>query len=409
MKSLIYMDYMATTPVDPQVTQIMCRCLEQGGIFANAASHSHRYGYEAKECIHHASYQVASLVNADLREIIWTSGATESNNLAIKGAARFYQRKGKHIITMSTEHKSVLDTCRYLETQGFEVTYLDPEQDGLLDLTQLKRAIRPDTILVSIMHANNETGIIHNITDIGDIVHNAGALFHSDAAQSVGKIPIDLRKMPVDLMSFSAHKLYGPKGIGALFVSRSPRIRLEAQIHGGAHQHGLRSGTLPTHQIAGMGEAFNIAKKNFESDNDSIRQLRNRLWHSLSRLEGITLNGNLNQSISGCLNISIEGIESESLFFEMDKIAISNGSACNSVSPEPSHVLRAMGLSRELANCSIRISIGRFTTEEEVSNAIYHITSTVNRLRQRPSLWSIAQQKTLSVKKEEDIKERGVN
>ena len=395
MKLPIYMDYMATTPLDPQVTKAMCACLEKDGVFGNPASRSHRYGYEADECIRQARDQVAALINADPREIIWTSGATESDNLAIKGAAYFYQRKGKHIITMSTEHKAVLDTCRYLETQGFEVTYLDPEADGILDLQKLKDAIRRDTILVSVMQVNNETGVKQDIAAIAELAHKAGAVFHSDAAQSAGKVPIDVRAMKIDLMSFSGHKLYGPKGIGVLFVSRSPRIRLEAQMHGGAHQHGLRSGTLPTHQIVGMGEAFHIAKENFTLDTQRIDTLRDRFWKGISKLAGIVLNGHPEQHIAGCLNITVDGVEGESLVVGLNEIAISSGSACNSANPEPSHVLVAMGLSRDAANRSIRISFGRFTTESEVDHAVDHFVETVKRLRERSPLWDAAQQKTL--------------
>lgn len=349
-KRPIYLDYMATTPVDPVVVKAMSRCLEQDGIFGNPASRSHSYGHEAGEQVRLARGNVAALINADPREIIWTSGATESDNLAIKGAAYFYQRKGKHIITMSTEHKAVLDTCRYLETQGFEVTYLDPKADGVLDLNTLKNAMRSDTILVSIMQVNNETGVIQDIAKIADIAHQAGAIFHSDAAQSAGKVAIDVRAMKIDLMSFSGHKLYGPKGVGALFVSRSPRIRLEAQIHGGAQQTGLRSGTLPTHQIVGMGEAFRIAQENFELDNQRIKQLRDRLWKRISSLSGIHLNGHPERHVCGSLNICVDGVESEPLLIALNEVAISSGSACNSANPESSHVLLAMGLSRGRLN-----------------------------------------------------------
>lgn len=394
-KHPIYMDYMATTPMDPSVAKVMSECLLQDGVFGNPASRSHCYGFEADECVRKAREQVAALIHADPREIIWTSGATESDNLAIKGAAYFYQRKGKHIITMSTEHKAVLDTCRFLETEGFEVTYLDPESDGILDLSKLKAAIRPDTILVSIMQVNNETGVTQDIAAIAEIAHEAGALFHSDAAQSAGKVQIDVRAMSIDLLSLSGHKLYGPKGIGVLFVSRSPRIRLAPQIHGGSQQQGLRSGTLPTQQIAAMGEAFEIANRDFESDNARIKKLRHRLWVGISVLPGIHLNGHAEKSISGCLNICIEGIEGESLILELNGLAISSGSACNSANPEPSHVLSAMGLSRDAANRSIRLSIGRFTTESDVDFAVGHIVETVKRLRERSPLWDVAQQNAL--------------
>ncbi|MCB1827037.1 MAG: IscS subfamily cysteine desulfurase [Coxiellaceae bacterium] len=391
----IYLDYMATTPVDPVVAEVMSACLEKEGVFGNPASRTHRYGYEADECVRKAREEVAALINADPREIIWTSGATESDNLAIKGAAYFYQRQGKHIITMSTEHKAVLDTCRYLETKGFEVTYLDPEANGVLNLAKLKAAIRPDTILVSIMHVNNETGVIQDIAAIADIVHQSGAIFHSDAAQSAGKAAIDVRAVKIDLMSFSGHKVYGPKGIGALFVSRSPRIRLEPQMHGGAHQDGLRSGTLPTQQIAGMGTAFRIAKEQFDENHQKIKAKRDRFWKVISALPGIHLNGDEMSAVPNCLNVSVEGVEAESLIIELADIAISSGSACNSANPEPSHVLTAMGLSRDAANRSIRISFGRFTTDDEVDYASQYFCERVNRLRERSPLWDTAQQKAL--------------
>lgn len=389
------MDYMATTPTDPAVTKVMAACLEKEGAFGNPASRTHSYGIEAENCILKAREQVAALINADPREIIWTSGATESDNLALKGAAHFYQRKGKHLITMSTEHKAIIDTCRHLETEGFEVTYLDPEPNGLLCLNALKDAIRPDTILVSVMHVNNETGVIQDIAAIAEIAHEAGAIFHSDAAQSAGKLPIDVRAMKIDLMSFSAHKIYGPKGVGALFVSRSPRIRLEAQMHGGAHQQGLRSGTLPTHLIAGMGEAFHIANERLEEDAPRIIKMRNQLWESLSKLDGIHLNGSVDHRSPGCLNIQIDGVEPEQLLLQLNTVAVSTGSACNSANPEPSHVLTAMGLSRDAANRSIRISLGRFTTDEELAKATSHLTEVVVRLRKQSSLWEKAQRNAL--------------
>lgn len=390
MKKPIYMDYMATTPVDDGVARVVLACLGKEGAFGNPASHTHIYGFEADECIQKARKQVAELINSDEREIIWTSGATESNNLAIKGAAHFYQRKGKHIITLSTEHKAVLDTCRYLETQGFEVTYLDPDGHGILSPEILKDAIRPDTILVSIMHINNETGVIQDIAALSEVTHNAGALFHSDAAQSAGKIPIDVRSMKIDLMSFSGHKIYAPKGIGALFVSRSPRVRLEPQIHGGAHQYGLRSGTLPTHLIAGMGEAFHIANQNYQTEAQRITEQRVLLWKGMSQMEGVYLNGHPQQRVSGCLNIRVDGVDAEELLLALTDIAISTGSACNSANPEPSHVLTAMGLSRDEANRSIRISIGRFTTDDEIDHAIQHFHGVVSRLRKRSSSWEHA-------------------
>jgi cysteine desulfurase len=389
MKKPIYMDYMATTPVDARVSRVMQACLTQDGVFGNPASQTHRFGWDANECVRKAQEQVAALINADRREIIWTSGATESDNLAIKGAAHFYQRKGKHIITMTTEHKAVLDTCGHLASEGFEVTYLNPNADGLLDLDSLKKAIRSDTILISVMQVNNETGVIQDIASIADIAHEHGALFHSDAAQSAGKVPIDVRAMKIDLMSFSAHKIYGPKGIGALFVSRSPRIRLEAQIHGGAHQSGLRSGTLPTHQIAGMGEAFALATQDMDSDMQRIRAMRDRLWQGISTLPDVVVNGDFMKNVAVGMNICVDDVDAESLLISLKDIAISSGSACNSANPEPSHVLMAMGLSRDAANRSVRISLGRFTTEAEIDYAVHHICQQVKRLRQRASLWKV--------------------
>jgi len=395
MKLPIYMDYMATTPADPAVARVMAECLEQSGCFGNPASSTHRYGWAAQERIQEAAEQVANLIHADPREIVWTSGATESDNLAIKGAALFYQRKGKHIITMSTEHKAVLDTCHYLETQGFEVTYLDPESSGLLDIDKLQAAIRPDTILISIMHVNNETGVIQDLASIGKLTRDAGIVFHSDAAQSAGKIDIDVNTLNVDLMSFSGHKIYGPKGIGALYVRRTPRIRLEPQIHGGGHQRDLRSGTLPTHQIVGMGEAFMVAKTRMEEDHNHIFALRERLWRGLSVLGGLHLNGHETQRTGGCINIFFDGVESELLMSGLSDIAFSTGSACNSANPTPSHVLTAMGLKREDANRSLRLSIGRFTTEEEIDYIIAHIGEQVKRLREATPLWETAKQSAL--------------
>ena len=383
----IYLDYMATTPVDPIIARKMMACLTKEGIFGNPASENHSYGWDAQELINKARRSVARLVNADSKEIIWTSGATESNNLALKGVTSFYHRKGKHIITMSTEHKAILDICSYLSSKGFEVTYLDPQHDGLLNLSELEVAIRPDTILVSCMHVNNETGVIQNIADIGKITRRHGILFHVDAAQSAGKVPIDLKDMQIDLMSFSAHKLYGPKGVGALYVRRTPRVRLEPLIHGGNHERGLRSGTLATHQIVGMGKAFALAQERIVEDTKKIAQLHNRLWLGLSQLVGIYLNAETAPRIPGCLNIRFDGVEGESLMVRLQKVAISSGSACNSANPNPSHALLAMGLSREEAYNSIRISLGRCTTEQEVDNAAAHIITQVNKLRQMSPLW----------------------
>jgi cysteine desulfurase len=387
MRLPIYLDYMATTPVDPRVAKKMLECLEFAGNFGNPASHSHIYGHQAKEAVEAARQQVADLINADPREIIWTSGATEANNLAIKGAAYFYQRKGKHIITCKTEHKAALDPCRYLEGKGFEVTYLTPQANGIIDLAQLKNSIRDDTILISIMQVNNEIGVIQDIAAIGELTRPQGIIFHVDAAQSAGKIPIDLQKLNVDLISFSAHKVYGPKGIGALFIRRNPRIRLEPLIHGGGHEQGFRSGTLPTHQIVGMGEAFRIAKDTLIEENNRIGKLRDRLWEGIKKIDGIYLNGDYENRISGNLNVGFKFVESESLLLSLKDLAISSGSACTSASIEPSHVLRAIGLSDELAHSSIRFSIGRFTTEEEIDFAILKVNENVTRLRKMSSLW----------------------
>jgi len=362
MKLPIYLDYAATTPVDPRVARVMMACLTLEGDFGNPASRSHVFGWKAEEAVEQARRQVAALVNADPREIVWTSGATESDNLALKGVAHFYQKKGKHIITSKTEHKAVLDTCRQLEREGFEVSYLDPEANGLLNLEKLKQAIRADTILVSIMHVNNEIGVVQDIEAIGEITRERGVLFHCDAAQSAGKEVIDLQRMKVDLMSFSAHKIYGPKGIGALYVRRKPRVRIEAQMHGGGHERGMRSGTLATHQIAGMGEAFRIAKAEMVEENARILRLRNRLWNGLKEMEEVYLNGDLEHHVAGNLNVSFNFVEGESLLMALKDMAVSSGSACTSASLEPSYVLRALGRNDELAHSSIRFTIGRFTT-----------------------------------------------
>lgn len=378
---------MATTPVDPVVAQEMMDCLTKEGIFGNPASESHPYGWNARELINKARKSVAQLVNANPKEIIWTSGATESDNLALKGVVSFYHRKGKHIITMSTEHKAVLDTCTYLSSRGFEVTYLNPQRNGLLDLAEFEATIRSDTILASFMHVNNETGVIQNIAAIGEVAHRHGVRFHVDAGQSAGKVPIDLNRMKIDLMSFSAHKLYGPKGVGALYVRCTPRVRLEPLIHGGGHERGLRSGTLATHQIVGMGRAFALAQELMIKDSKNITQLRDRLWLGLSQLGGVHLNAKAAPRIPGCLNVRFNGVEGESLIVRLQKVAISSGSACNSANSNPSHVLLALGLSHEEAYNSIRISLGRFTTDAEVDMAIAHIKEQVNRLREMSPLW----------------------
>ena len=365
-----YMDYSATTPVDKRVAEKMAKYLTMEGDFGNPASRSHYYGWQAEKAVDEARSQVAELVGADPREIVWTSGATESNNLAIKGIANFYHKRGKHIITLKTEHKAVLDTCRQLEREGFEVTYLEPLSNGLLDISVFKNAIREDTILASIMHVNNEIGVIQDIQSIGDICREHKIFFHVDAAQSAGKVSIDLASLPVDLMSFSAHKIYGPKGMGALYVSRKPRVRLEAQMHGGGHERGMRSGTLATHQIVGMGEAFAIAKAEMLEEGKKIKQLRDRLLEGFSDMEEVVINGDIKQRVPGNLNISFNYVEGESLMMAISDVAVSSGSACTSASLEPSYVLRALGLSDELAHSSIRFSIGRYTTEKDVDDAI---------------------------------------
>ncbi len=389
MKLPIYLDYSATTPVDPRVAEKMCACLTPDGTFGNPASRSHPFGWDAEKQVEEARKQVAELVNADPKEIIWTSGATESDNLAIKGAAHFYHKKGKHIVTCKTEHKAVLDTCRQLEREGFEVTYLDPEPSGLIDLGKLQAALRDDTILVSIMHVNNEIGVIQDLAAIGEITRERKILFHVDAAQSPGKVPIDLQEIKVDLMSFSAHKIYGPKGIGALFVRRKPRVRLEAQMHGGGHERGLRSGTLPTHQIVGMGEAFRLAREEMATENERILGLRNRLWDGIKDMEEVYLNGDLEQRIAGNLNVSFAFVEGESLIMALKDMAVSSGSACTSASLEPSYVLRALGREDELAHSSIRFTFGRFSTAEEVDLVIEKVRTQVERLRELSPLWDM--------------------
>jgi cysteine desulfurase len=383
------MDYSATTPVDERVAEKMMSYLTRQGKFGNPSSRSHSYGWEAEAAVERARQHVAELVNADPREIIWTSGATESDNLAIKGVAHFYKKSGRHIVTLKTEHKAVLDSCRQLEREGYEVTYLEPESNGLLDLNKFEAALRDDTILVSIMHVNNEIGVIQDIEAIGEICRARKIVFHVDAAQSAGKIPIDLGKLKVDLMSFSAHKIYGPKGVGALYVRRKPRVRLEAQMHGGGHERGLRSGTLATHQIAGMGEAFRIAHAEMAGEAMRIKALRERLWNGLNEMEEVYLNGDLEQRVPGILNVSFNYVEGESLIMALKDMAVSSGSACTSSSLEPSYVLRAIGRNDELAHSSIRFTIGRFTTEEEVDYIIDLVREKVDKLRGLSPLWDM--------------------
>ena len=383
----IYMDYSATTPVDPRVVDKMIPYLREQ--FGNPASRSHQYGWDAERAVEEARENVAKLVNCDPREIIWTSGATESDNLAIKGAAHFYKSKGKHIITVKTEHKAVLDTCRELEREGFEVTYMDVKDDGLLDLDKLQAAIRPDTILVSVMSVNNEIGVIQDVAAIGEITRAKGIVFHVDAAQATGKIEIDLDKLKVDLMSFSAHKTYGPKGIGALFVRRKPRIRIEAQMHGGGHERGMRSGTLATHQIVGMGEAFRIAREEMAVENERIRMLRDRLLNGLKDMEEVYVNGDMEARVPHNLNISFNFVEGESLIMAVKDVAVSSGSACTSASLEPSYVLRALGRNDELAHSSIRFTVGRFTTEQDVDYVINLLKGKIQKLRDLSPLWEM--------------------
>jgi cysteine desulfurase len=386
-KKPIYLDYSATTPVDPRVAAKMIPCLTEH--FGNPASRSHAFGWEAEAAVEEAREQVAALVNCDPKEIVWTSGATESNNLALKGAAHFYQAKGKHLITVKTEHKAILDTMRELEREGFEVTYLDVKDNGLLDLDVLKAAIRPDTILISVMFVNNEIGVIQDIPAIGELCREKGIIFHVDAAQATGKVVIDLAALKVDLMSFSAHKTYGPKGIGALYIRRKPRIRLEAQMHGGGHERGFRSGTLATHQIVGMGEAFHIAKEDMGTELERMRMLRDRLWAGLSDIEEVHLNGDMEQRVPHNLNVSFNYVEGESLVMALKELAVSSGSACTSASLEPSYVLRALGRSDELAHSSIRFTIGRFNTVEEIDFAIALIRSKIGKLRELSPLWDM--------------------
>ena len=389
MKLPIYLDYSATTPVDPRVAEQMMECLTLEGNFGNAASRSHVYGWRAEEAIENARRQVAELINADPREIVWTSGATESDNLAIKGVAHFYKSRGKHIITSKLEHKAVLDTARQLEREGYEVTYLDPTEDGLITVEQVAEALREDTILVSIMHVNNEIGTINDIAAIGELTRSKGVLFHVDAEQSADKVKIDLQEMKVDLMSFSAHKAYGPKGMGALYVRRKPRVRLEAQMHGGGHERGMRSGTLATHQIVGMGAAFELARLEMEESNKRIAKLNQRFYDKVRDMEELYLNGSATQRVPHNLNLSFNFVEGESLIMALKDMAVSSGSACTSASLEPSYVLRALGRSDELAHSSIRFTFGRFTTEEEVDHAAGQIREAVERLRELSPLWDM--------------------
>lgn len=385
----IYMDYGATTPVDPRVVDAMIPWLREH--FGNPASRSHAWGWEAEEAVEKARTQVADLIGADPREIVWTSGATESNNLALKGAAHFYKTRGKHLVTVKTEHKAVLDTMRELERQGFEVTYLDVQEDGLLDLEKFKATLRPDTILASVMFVNNEIGVIQDITALGNICREKGVLLHVDAAQATGKVDIDVKTLPVDLMSLASHKTYGPKGIGALYVRRKPRVRLEAQMHGGGHERGMRSGTLPTHQIVGMGEAFRLAREEMAKDREHARHLQQRLLNGLKDVEQVFINGHLEQRVPHNLNMSFNFVEGESLIMGIKGLAVSSGSACTSASLEPSYVLRALGRSDELAHSSLRMTIGRFTTEEEIDYAISTIRENVKRLRELSPLWEMFQ------------------
>jgi cysteine desulfurase len=389
MKLPIYLDYSATTPADPRVAQKLCECLTMDGNFGNPASRSHLFGWKAEEAVENARRQVAELVNADPREIVWTSGATESDNLAIKGVAHFYASKGKHIVTSKIEHKAVLDTTRQLEREGFEVTYLEPGEDGIITPAMVEAALRDDTILVSVMHVNNEIGTINDIAAIGEITRARGILFHVDAAQSTGKVAIDLEAMKVDLMSFSAHKTYGPKGIGALYVRRKPRVRLEAQMHGGGHERGMRSGTLATHQIVGMGEAFRIAKEEMAAENGRIKALAERFLAHLEGMEEVYLNGCREQRVPHNLNLSFNYVEGESLIMALKDLAVSSGSACTSASLEPSYVLRALGRNDELAHSSIRFTFGRFTSEEEVDYAAAKVREAVTKLRELSPLWDM--------------------
>ena len=389
MQLPIYLDYAATTPVDPRVAEAMSECLTIESNFGNPASRSHQFGWKAEEAVENARRNIADLLNADPREIVWTSGATEADNLALKGAAHFYHRKGKHIVTSKIEHKAVLDSCRQLEREGYEVAYLDPDSNGLISPETVEKALRPDTILVSLMHVNNEIGVVNDIEAIGEVTRKHKVIFHVDAAQSAGKLDIDLEKMQVDLMSLTAHKLYGPKGIGALYVRRKPRVRIEPQIHGGGHERGMRSGTLATHQIVGMGEAYRIAREEMHEEARRTLALRDRLLRGLEDIEEVYVNGDLTHRAPGNLNISFNFVEGESLMMALRELALSSGSACTSASLEPSYVLRALGRNDELAHSSLRISIGRFTTEEDIDYAIERIHYAVAKLRELSPLWDM--------------------
>ena len=387
----IYLDYLSTTPVDPRVVDVMSACLSTEGVFGNPASRSHVFGWKAEEAVENARNHVAELINADPREIVWTSGATESDNLAIKGVAHFYHKKGKHIITSKIEHKAVLDTCRQLEREGYEVTYLDPDERGLTTPEMIAAVLREDTILVTVMHANNEIGIVNDVAGIGEICRASGVLLHVDAAQSTGKVPLDMETMKVDLLSMSAHKMYGPKGVGALYVRRKPRVRLEAQMHGGGHERGMRSGTLATHQLVGFGEAARIAHEEMSAESDRLSALRHRFWDAISDIPEVHINGDRDQRLPGALNVSFAFVEGESLLMSLRDLAISSGSACTSASLEPSYVLRALGLNDELAHSSLRFSFGRFTTEAEVDHAAKSVRHAVEKLRELSPLWDMYQ------------------
>jgi len=387
LKLPIYLDYSATTPVDPRVAAKMIPYLTEQ--FGNPASRSHSFGWTAEEAVENARAEVAKLLNADPKEIVWTSGATESDNLAIKGAAQFYKSKGQHIITVKTEHKAVLDPCRELERQGFEVTYLGVQENGLINIEDFKAAIRPDTILVSVMYVNNEIGVIQDIPQIGEICREKGIIFHVDATQAPGKVKMDMNVLKVDLMSLSAHKAYGPKGIGALYIRRKPRVRLEAQMHGGGHERGFRSGTLPTHQIVGMGEAFRLAREEMDSECERIRMLRDRLWNGIKDMEEVYINGDIEQRVPHNLNVSFNFVEGESLMMAIKDLAVSSGSACTSASLEPSYVLRALGRNDEMAHSSIRFTLGRFTTEAEIDFAIALLKDKIGKLRELSPLWEM--------------------
>ena len=387
----IYLDYLSTTPVDPRVADAMSECLSMEGTFGNPASRSHVFGWKAEEAVENARAQIADLINADPREIVWTSGATESDNLAIKGAAHFYRKKGQHIVTSKIEHKAVLDTCRQLEREGFEVTYLEPNKAGLTTPESVQAALRPDTVVVSVMHANNEIGVVNDIAGIGEVCRAAGVIYHVDAAQSTGKVPLDMETMKVDLLSMSAHKMYGPKGVGALYVSRKPRVRLEAQMHGGGHERGMRSGTLATHQAVGFGEAARIAKEEMVDETSRLISLRARFWQGLEDLQEVHINGDVERRLPGALNVSFAFVEGESLLMSLKDLALSSGSACTSASLEPSYVLRALGLNDELAHSSLRFSFGRFTSEADIDHAITQVRRAVEKLRELSPLWDMYQ------------------